>query len=258
LARFFFIHTQIPNLIEFRNFKGRFLHIGEKSFKIIHQCVKICLPIQQEHRTAVLLEETTPDIFRIKVGQLKPGAGATIRLEYISELPAEDNSARLTVPTTIAPRYVPPTDGSEAAKLIAQIPYSLTTPAPLKVNLEIVSGAKIAAVRSPSHSLETQIGGEANADGQFAATSTLTGQTSNLDRDLIVLVSSEDPHRPTVFLERSESDPMVAGMVALVPSFSLAEQKVELIFLVDRSGSMGPGYNYNSPESTEGSIGECL
>ena len=45
-------------------------------------------------------------------------------------------------------------------------------------------------------------------------------------------------------------------MVSLVPSFSLADQKVELIFLVDRSGSMGQGYDYQKNEPTEGSIGE--
>ena len=32
-----------------------------------------------------------------------------------------------------------------------------------------------------------------------------------------------------------------AGMVSLVPDFQLDDQKVELIFLVDRSGSMGWG-----------------
>jgi len=39
-------------------------------------------------------------------------------------------------------------------------------------------------------------------------------------------------------------------MVSLVPSFSLDEQKVELVFLVDRSGSMGGGYYSGSPGGT--------
>jgi len=84
-----------------------------------------------DHQTAVLLEETSADIFRIKVGQLKPGAGAKITIVYISELPVEEKAIRMTVPTTIAPRYVPPTDNSKAAKLIGAIPYSLDSPAPL-------------------------------------------------------------------------------------------------------------------------------
>jgi hypothetical protein len=55
-------------------------------------------------RSAVLMEETTPDIFKIKLGQLKPGSGAKIRIVYISELPVEQSAIRLTIPTTIAPR----------------------------------------------------------------------------------------------------------------------------------------------------------
>ena len=54
--------------------------------------------------TAILLEETQADIFQMKLGQLKPGAGAKVKLTYIMELPVEEKSIRLTIPTTIAPR----------------------------------------------------------------------------------------------------------------------------------------------------------
>ncbi len=43
-------------------------------------------------------------------------------------------------------------------------------------------------------------------------------------------------------LNQKSSNGSAAVMLSLVPSFKLAEQKTELIFLVDRSGSMqGPG-----------------
>ena len=58
-----------------------------------------------EGNTAILLEETAPDIFSMKLGQLKPGAWAKVKLTYIMELPVEERSIRLTIPTTIAPRY---------------------------------------------------------------------------------------------------------------------------------------------------------
>ena len=210
----------------------------------------------QDRQTAVLLEETSPDIFRIKLGQLKPGAGAKIWINYISELPVENKSVRFTVPTTIAPRYVPPTDQTEAAKVISEIPYSFNSPAPLNVNLEVVANSKIESISSPSHKFSTEIGATANKQGQFEAKSKLEGDTCDLDRDIVVLVTTSDPHKPTVFIEKSAMlETSDAGMVSLVPSFSLTDQKVELIFLVDRSGSMGAGYNYQSNEPTEGSIG---
>ena len=57
-----------------------------------------------EGNTAILLEETKADIFSMKLGQLKAGAGAQVKLTYIIELPVEEKCVKLTIPTTIAPR----------------------------------------------------------------------------------------------------------------------------------------------------------
>jgi hypothetical protein len=174
------------------------------------------------------LEETTPDIFRIKLGQLKPGAGAKISLEYVSELPVENKAVRFTVPTTIAPRYVPPKDQTEAAKLISEIPYSFNSPAPLKIQLDVVSNSKIDSVSSPSHKFATTIASGANENGKFEASSKLESQTTDLDRDIVVLVSSSDPHKPAVFIEKS------ADQVSKLKNFfssSLTARSILLMFL---------------------------
>ena len=55
--------------------------------------------------TAVLLEETKQDIFEIKVGHLSPGEACVVKMTYIMELPVEQKMTKLTIPTTIAPRY---------------------------------------------------------------------------------------------------------------------------------------------------------
>jgi len=57
-----------------------------------------------------------------------------------------------------------------------------------------------------------------------------------MDRDLVVLIQTEDFDKPVVFIEKTEES--LAALVSLIASFKLDEQKVELIFLVDRSGSM--------------------
>ena len=78
----------------------------------------------EQQKTSILLTEETPDIFQIKLGHLPPGAGARVRvckkcftksrtsnnpqqvrLTYLSELPVEEGKIRLTIPTTVAPRW---------------------------------------------------------------------------------------------------------------------------------------------------------
>ena len=132
-------------------------------------------------KTAVLLEETQPDIFQIKLGQLKPGAGATITIKYIGELPVEDGKSKLTIPTTIAPRYVPSEDNSDAASKIASIPYSSNTPAPLSVKFAGVMQCKIKSVKSPSHEFKTSISDSINDHGQYTFNGELTAKTADLD-----------------------------------------------------------------------------
>ena len=199
----------------------------------------------RHQRTAFLAEETKPDIFEIKVGHLKPGAAAKITLRYLTELPVaegdDDKSkkggVRLTVPTTVAPRYVPPTDDSEAAKKISAIPHTWSSPVPMHFELEALTKGKVAAVRSPSHKLtKPEL---SQKEGRHSARCSLEGGSAGLDRDLVVVVESEDPHAPAVFLEADAEKGTSAAMVSLVPSFSLKEQKCEIVFLVDRSGSMG-------------------
>jgi len=191
-------------------------------------------------RTAFLAEETTPDVFQLKIGHLKPGEAATVRLTYLSELPAEGKrGVRLTIPTTIAPRYVPPTDDSEAATKLASIPYSMDTPAPFSFEVEALMKSAVASIKSSSHSLKEKKMAAKTADGKFSASSELSGSGADMDRDLIVIVETEQDHQPAVFVEKNAERGTTAAMVSLVPSFKLKEQKCEIVFLVDRSGSMG-------------------
>jgi len=190
----------------------------------------------RQGNSAILLDETAPDIFSMKLGQLKPGAGAQVKLTYIMELPVEDKYMRLSVPTTIAPRYIPPTDNSEAAQEIAKLTYNSNgAKTPLIINIETFMKSKIKKITSPSHDLKTEMKNQ--EQGQFHAISTLNDFTDVMDRDLVVLIDGEDQGTPVVFVEEMEDS--VAAMVSLIPSFKLDEQKTELIFLVDRSGSMG-------------------
>merc|ERR1711860_407897 len=110
-----------------------------------------------------------------------------VKLTYIMELPVEDKYMRLSVPTTIAPRYIPPTDKSEAAQEIAKLTYNSNgAKTPLIINIETFMKSKIKKITSPSHDLKTEMKNQ--EQGQFHAISTLNDFTDVMDRDLVVLI----------------------------------------------------------------------
>ena len=147
---------------------------------------------------------------------------------------------RLTIPTTIAPKYV--TDRQHSSnivpKVLKNILYKETTPAPLTLNLKIFMKTKIVNVTSPSHKIivEKQ---NPYVDGVdlFEATAKFDGVTADMDRDLVVLIESAEPNEPKIVMEKGKDGSIVA-MLSFVPSFALRKQEAEFIFLVDCSGSM--------------------
>ena len=186
----------------------------------------------ERRQTAVLLEERKQDILCVKVGALSPGSGCTVRIVYLSELPVQGGQARLTVPTTVAPRY---TTGQGGADLAA-LQHSTASPAPLTLQLQLVSQTEILGVSSPSHALSQSTQSRPDP-GYHQATAKMAASTADMDRDLVVLLETAEPGRPRLVLERNAAGSVVA-MLTLVPQFKLQDEPMEAVFLVDCSGSM--------------------
>ena len=69
---------------------------------------------------------------------------------------------------------------------------------------------------SSSHDLITSTQGTAINEGLFDAISKFEGFTTEMDRDIIVLVDTEEPNQPKVVIEKGE-DGSIAGLVSIVP-----------------------------------------
>ena len=192
----------------------------------------------KRRQTAVLLEECKQDILCVKVGALSPGSACTVTLVYLSELPVQGRQVRLTVPTTVAPRYCPVRTEprqEEIAAAISSIKHTTVSPVPLTFSLKLLSRTEIVSVESPSHALATPTRSESHDYHQ--AMVQLAATTADLDRDLVVLLEIAEPGRPRLALERNEAGSTVA-MLSLVPQFKLQDEAMEAVFLVDCSGSM--------------------
>tara|TARA_R110002050_G_C8706047_1_gene495212 strand:- start:204 stop:692 length:489 start_codon:yes stop_codon:yes gene_type:complete len=59
-----------------------------------------------------------------------------------------------------------------------------------------------------------------------------------MDKDVIVNIEVSQPHEPRVCFEVNEKGSL-AAMVTLFPKFQFQDVRTEIVFVIDRSGSMG-------------------
>jgi len=199
--------------------------------------------VKQDKNTAFLLEEKLKDLFQIKLGQLKPGSAATIKIKLAGELPvAEGDKIALTIPTTIAPRYVPQSDNSDAAKTIASMTFSKESPATLDFQVTARFQSPVTSINCVSHpAMKFQTDKTIEAGRQVVTYTNSNSTVKDMDRDIVVHIEHEDMDKPWLLVEGpdEQGDDYVA-MLSLVPSFQLSDQlTIEAVFLLDRSGSMG-------------------
>ena len=196
--------------------------------------------------TAAFGEEKKGDIFSLVLGNLPPGKEAEIHLTMVGELDIDaEGSVRFSLPAVLKPRYTPsgtedplsPVTGGETPGGQVQ---RTEAPSVYKFDLSIAGAEGIAEVSSPSHKIRTSSppdgGGMLNVE---------LDQDGPVTKDIVILIKPKDPHRPLVVVEpgAADSNPLMskpAVMVSFFPEIKndSAEVACELIFVVDRSGSM--------------------
>lgn len=184
---------------------------------------------------AFLLEQERPNVFTASVGNLLAGEQVELTLRYVAKLEREGEAVRLTIPTTVAPRYVgkvaPEVGQSDGDRVnpehVASVPYGLS--------LEVEVAGPVRSVDSPSHPIRTRIGPE-------SVGVELSQAEVALDRDFVLLVTSAQALQPAAACARvaRESDGRRVAMLSFQHTLQ-AVQGVghEVVFLLDCSGSMG-------------------
>ena len=182
---------------------------------------------------AYLVDEERADVFTASVGNLPPGKEAVLRLTIVSELALEGDAIRFTLPTTIAPRYAPAEDrkgvGETEAERVSP-PYALQVPYGLTLEVDVRTTAPVRSVESPSHPISVTI-----EDGR--ATVRLSEREAALDRDVVLKIALAETHEPRAVVERGP-DGRAYALVSFRPKLDAALAPAEVVFVVDRSGSM--------------------
>ncbi|MBX3226940.1 MAG: VWA domain-containing protein [Labilithrix sp.] len=181
-----------------------------------------------------LLEQARPNVWSAAIGNLLPGEETTIEVQYVEPLLADEGAVRWSIPTLVAPRYVAASvvDAERVSPPIGAATYGLD----LEVTFDL--GAEV-DVESPSHAIET-----VNDGGKTRAR--LRQADVALDRDVVIYASakkSADAAAPIAssvcHRERGETGTLAVMLVPDLGASKEAPRARQLVFVIDRSGSMG-------------------
>ena len=188
----------------------------------------------QKGHGAYLLDEERPDVFQASVGNLSPGAEVLLKLTYVTELSIANGTVRFSIPTTVSPRYAPAEDRGGVGRPDSETlnpPVAWRVPYGLDLTVRVTMTGAIARIESTSHPVSVSMNGD-------KATVTLSQHDAALDRDFLLSVEAASLDTPRGWIERDDEG-TEAVAVAFAPAFRDACAPAEIVFLVDRSGSMG-------------------
>ncbi|KAL6247498.1 hypothetical protein RBB50_005844 [Rhinocladiella similis] len=195
--------------------------------------------------TAGLLQQLpeASDVFTTTIGNVPPNEKIYVEIVYLGELKydAETGGSRFTIPTIIAPRYGPVS--TESAEALSKPLANTKSGISILVNVTLEDGSIVRGLQSPSHPIAVTMGRTSLMnDDAFQtnnASATLTLGTTELEKDFVIVVLAKDTETPRALLETHPKFPhQRAIMTSLVPKFSLPNISPEIVFVVDRSGSM--------------------
>ena len=196
---------------------------------------------------AALLEQERPNVFTASVGNLLPGEETLIEVEYVERVHADEGALRWSIPTLVAPRYIPgapdprrartadgaadPTDrvpdADRITPRIGDARYGLT----LDVVFELSGSLR---VESPSHALSvTTEDGKVHA--RFAQAHVA------LDRDVVLMARGADDRALTSAVAHRRAGEAGTLALTVVPELFEGTRRQGLdrvVFLIDVSGSM--------------------
>jgi hypothetical protein len=118
---------------------------------------KMYVEAKERGEKAALLEQLpdAADVFTTSVSNIPKNASVEVSITYIQELKhdAEVDGVRLTVPTSISPRY-----GAYPGKLMDQSAVDDSEGMSLTIDVGMAEGIPVKKILSPSHPIEVSLG----------------------------------------------------------------------------------------------------
>lgn len=227
------------------------MQIGERQIRGVIRKREEARAIYQQAKAqgyrASLLEQARPNVFQQAVANLEPGKAIDIKLRYAHTLSYAADGYEFVFPMVVGPRYNPAgsRDGVGAAPAalpgssgqpteVTYLPPELRPGNDVSIEVDVDGGLPIGGITSPSHCIDV--------DRQAASRATvrLAGGATIPNRDFVLRFQVGGMESAASLFTCSD---VTGGYLTLLlqPPAALAQlprQPLELIFLIDCSGSM--------------------
>jgi Ca-activated chloride channel family protein len=226
--------------------------IGERKIRGILREKEEAQRIYEDARAqgyrASLLVQHRPNIFEQKVANIEPGKRIDVNIRYFHTLAYEDGWYSFVFPTVVGPRYNPQGSTSPVAALpreeyrdpphgtaVRYLRPSERSAHDLRLSVELDAGVAIEELTA-SHEIATRRDGESRAHIALAAASTIP----NRDFVLRFRVAGDTIKSNLLTYTDERTNQGYFTMVLYPPAAAktLRRQPVEMVFVVDTSGSM--------------------
>ena len=179
----------------------------------------------------IMLEKNSDGLYTVNLGSLKPKEEAVIEYTYSQLLRFEEGHVRLTLPTTIAPRYGDSSQGG--IKKHHGVETDFLVEYPFSLSLLLSGGMEKATVECPSHQVQVTTNESGLEVGLV--------RSGFLDRDFILNLSKLENESFFIVTPDKQMGPEGCTVLASFCPPALVNQKelsADIKILVDCSGSM--------------------
>ncbi|WP_353567285.1 VIT and vWA domain-containing protein [Haloferula sargassicola] len=187
-----------------------------------------------EHKTASLLEQERPNVFRMNVANILPGDEVKVTLHFSEKLTATERVYEFVYPTVVGPRY---SNAGAATEPWIGNPYlgeGVATPATFAAQIRVNAGMPLQSLTSPSHSVKIDFTGKEQAEVDLPA----SGEAA--DRDFVLHYRLADSQVASgLLLHEGEKENFF--LVNVEPPQRVVPEQIparDYLFVLDVSGSM--------------------
>lgn len=184
-----------------------------------------------EGDSAILLERNADRDYTLNLGGIKPNEKVLITLRYGQLMRLTESGLRLTIPTTIAPRFGDPMHDA-GLKPHQVTTSSVTAEYPFDLEINLHDNFADATVESPSHNI--RVSGFVDRCRKISL-----AKAAFLDRDFVLLLTREGAVSVATVVPDYANPTHTMVLAAFKPELnSNAAKPVNVKILVDCSGSM--------------------